>query len=193
VGRPEPRPKLTKGQREQVLDLYLREAEGLHKYACSISWVRAVAEPQDLVHTTFCEAVRAWRTVGRLGRDERRKWLRRVLKNKATDVWRKQKVIDLTTEFPHQHSESDDPCERAEYAIALASVWKEIERMPQRRREVVFLAWGKWWTDERIAEHLEMAPSTVRGHILQARRQLRATIGHLVSFIDDETGEEPTS
>jgi RNA polymerase sigma-70 factor (ECF subfamily) len=186
----EPRPKLTKEQREQVADLYRREADDLYRYACWISQGRA-SESRDLVQTTFHEAVRAWPKVGQLGPDERSKWLRRVLKNKAIDLWRKQKVIDLTADVPHPHSRCDDPGERAELAIALAGCWREIEQMPQARRRVVSLVWGESWTPTRVAEHLRVAPSTVRGHLREARKQLRATVGHLVPFIDDEEEQEP--
>lgn len=186
----EARPTLSKGQLEEVEDFYRREARDLHKYACSISPGRA-AEAWDLVQTTFCEAIRAWWKVGQYGPDERRKWLRRVLRNKAVDLWRKQNVVDLVDAVPHRHSGSDDPGERAEFAIALASCWKEIEQMPPIRQTVAFLIWGESWPAERVARHLGVAPSTVRGHLLKAREQLRAALGHLVPFIDDEEEQEP--
>jgi RNA polymerase sigma-70 factor (ECF subfamily) len=184
-----PRPKLTKEQIEQVEDLYRKEAGNLYRYACSIPQGH-VSEPRDLVQTAFQEAIRAWSKVGRYGPDERRRWLRRVLRNKGIDLWRKQNVIDLTPDFPHPYLQSDDTCERAEFAIALAGCWKAIKAMPPTRRTVAYLVWGGLWTTERVAEHLGIAPSTVRGHLREARRQLRALVGHLVSFIDDDD-EEP--
>jgi len=190
VGPSELRPKLTKRQCEQVEDLYRQEAEDLYRYAYSISQGRA-SESEDLVQTTFHEVVRAWETVGRYGPDERSKWLRRVLKNKAIDLWRKQKVIDLTADVSHPHSRSDDPGDRAELAIALVNCWRQIKQMPPVRQTVVSLVWGESWTPKRVAEHLGVAPSTVRGHLWEARRQLRATVGHLVPFIDDEEEQEP--
>ncbi|RBQ19423.1 hypothetical protein DP939_16040 [Spongiactinospora rosea] len=185
-----PRPKLTREQRQQVEDLFRQEYDELSKYASSISSGRP-HEAEDLVQTTFHEAIRAWRTVGEFGPDERRMWLRRVLKNKAIDVWRKQNVIDLTADLPGRQCRSDDLGERAQLAIALSSCWKVIEQMPRTRRLVASLTWGESWTTERVAERLGMAPSTVRGHLREARKQLRATVGHLVSFIDDEEGQEP--
>lgn len=183
-----PRPQLTRGQLQQVEDLYRREAGDLYRYACSISQGGA-SEPWDLVQTTFHEAIRAWRKVGQYGPDERRKWLRRVLKNKAVDLWRKQNLVDLTAADPQLPCPSGDPGDRAEFAIALTGCWREIEQMPPMRRKVASLVWGESWTPDRVAEHLGVAPSTVRGHLSKARKQLRAAVGHLVSFINDE--EEP--
>ncbi|MEU8797520.1 sigma-70 family RNA polymerase sigma factor [Spirillospora sp. NPDC048819] len=188
MGSYEPRPNLTKRQLEEVEDFYRQEAGDLHKYACSIS---RASESWDLVQTTFHEAIRAWSKVGQYGPDERRKWLRRVLRNKAVDVWRKQHVIDLAADIPHSHSRSDDPGERVEFVIALAGCWEEIEQMPPIRQRVASLVWGASWSPERVAEHLGVAPSTVRGHLLKAREQLRGAVGHLIPFIDDEEEQEP--
>ncbi|MEU6025246.1 sigma factor [Micromonospora sp. NPDC047134] len=87
MGSVESRPKLTRTQVEQIEQLYLLEAEDLHRYAHSRSWVRA-CDAQDLVQITFHEAVGAWEKVEPLGSDERRRWLRQVLRNKAVDLWR---------------------------------------------------------------------------------------------------------
>jgi RNA polymerase sigma-70 factor (ECF subfamily) len=190
VGPSEARPRLTTGQLEQVEGLYRQEAESLYRYACSISLGRT-SESWDLVQTTFYEAVRAWPEVGRYGPDERRRWLRRVLRNKAVDLWRKQKVVVLTADVPQPRAGSEDPGELAEFGVALACCWTEIEQMPPMRRTVVSLVWGESWTVKRVAEHLGVAPSTIRGHLLQARRQLRAVVGHLVPFIDDVEEQEP--
>lgn len=143
------------------------------------------------MQTTFHDAIRAWWKVGQYGPDARRKWLRRVLRNKAVDLWRKQNVIDLAAEVPHRHSRCDDPSERAEFTIALAGCWEQIVQMPPIRQTVASLVWGESWSPERVAEHLGVAPSTVRGHLLKAREQLRAAVGHLVPFIEDEEEQEP--
>ncbi|WP_436759240.1 RNA polymerase sigma factor [Streptosporangium sp. V21-05] len=185
-----PRPKLTKRQREQVEDFYRQEADDLYRYARCVLRDRA-SEAWDLVQTTFQEAILAWRDVGPYGRDERRRWLRRVLKNKTIDLRRKQDVIHLTDDIPHSPSRSDDVGDRVEFWIALAGCLRVIESMPSTRQEVAFLVWGESWTTERVAKHLGVTPSTVRGHLREARRQLRAEVGHLVPFIDDEEEQEP--
>ncbi|MBM7075422.1 RNA polymerase sigma factor [Micromonospora humida] len=175
---------------EQIKDLYAQEAKDLHWYAHSRPWIRA-ADASDLVHTTFLEAIRAWGKVEPLGSDERRRWLRQVLKHKAVDLWRKQKVVDLTADDLHlPPTPGDETGRRVELVIALTSVWRAIEQMSPRRRTVASLVWGEGWDGRRVADHLGLAESTVRGHLREARLQLRASVGHLVPFIDDEEEQE---
>ncbi|RUL95126.1 sigma-70 family RNA polymerase sigma factor [Verrucosispora sp. FIM060022] len=186
VGSVESRPKLTRAQVEQIEQLYLHEAEDLYRYAHSRSWIRA-GDAHDLVQTTFHEAIRAWEKVEPLGVDERRRWLRQVLRNKAVDVWRKQNRVDLAVDVSELHPTSDDEtAEHVALTIALANCWRAIEQMPPRRRMVAFLVWGQAWDVKRAAEHLGLAASTVRVHLREARLQLRASVGHLVPFIEDE-------
>lgn len=185
-----PRPKLTKRQREQVEDFYRQEAADLHRYACWTLGDR-VSEAWDLVQTTFHEAIHAWQVVGLYDPDRRRRWLRRVLKNKSFDLRRRPNVMPLTDDVPHPHSRYDDVGHRAELAIALDGCRRVIAAMPPMRQAVASLVWGRSWTTEQVAEHLGVTPSTVRGHLREARRQLRAGISHLMPFLDDEEGQEP--
>ncbi|WP_320064990.1 sigma-70 family RNA polymerase sigma factor [Micromonospora sp. RTGN7] len=186
MGSSEPRPKLSKEQRDEIEHLYRQEAENLYRYACFLGWV---SESRDLVQTAFHEAIRDWHKIGHWGPVERRKWLRRVLKNKAVDIYRKQSPVDLTADFHPPHSRSDDTDdigERVDAAIILTKCWKVIEQMPPQRRIVADLVWGESWDPKRVAKHLGLTQSTIRGHLRKARQQLRASIGELVPFIDDE-------
>lgn len=172
-------------RRMQVGELYLREADELHKYACSLPTFPGIT-PEDLVQTTFHDVILSWKKVSQLTADERRKWLRRILKNKYIDSWRKTRVIDLVPAVLDTEPDPVNTAEIAELSIALRSCWKEIKRMPPRRQIVAFLIWNEGWTTAGVADHLGMEQSTVRGHLKKARMQLRSSVGHLVPFIDDE-------
>lgn len=190
VGSSESRPKLTGNQVEQIKQLYQQEAGNLYGYARSRRWLQQ-SDVEDLVQTTFHEAIRAWDKVEPLGSDGRRRWLRQVLRNKAVDLWRKHHAVDPTADLSRLLSTPDDETsERVELMIALTACWREIEQMPPGRRIVAFLVWGEMWDLRRVADHLRLAESTVRGHVREARLQLRASVGHLVSFIDDEEEQE---
>jgi RNA polymerase sigma-70 factor (ECF subfamily) len=112
-----------------------------------------------------------------------------VLKNKAIDDWRKRRVLNLAAVVPEPGPPVAGPAELAELSIALANCWREIKRMPLTRQVVAFLIWNEGWSTARVAEHLSIAPSTARGHLREARRQLRSSIGHMVPFIEDEEYE----
>jgi RNA polymerase sigma-70 factor (ECF subfamily) len=187
------RPRLSREQSEEVQELYVQEARDLYRYACSLP-LAGGCRPEDLVQTTFHEAILGWEKVSQYALDERRKWLRRVLKNKAIDDWRKNCAVDLTGAVPEPGPQPAGPSELAELSIALENCWTEIKQMPPVRQKVAFLVWNEFWTTERIADHLGVAPSTVRGHLREARRQLRSSVGHLVPFFDeeeDDKGREP--
>ncbi|MET8155355.1 sigma-70 family RNA polymerase sigma factor [Sphaerisporangium sp. NPDC005289] len=183
------RPKLTKRQLEQAEEIYRQSAPGLFQYACRLRSQGYGADPHDLVQTTFQAAIEQWAKVGLFSPDERERWLRRVLKNKAIDHMRRQGVIDLSAEIPSPRPPSDDTCERARMRIALDACRKVIAAMPRMRRAVAFLTWHEDWGDERIAEHLRITPSTVRGHRRKARKQLKDELGPLVSFSDEDEDE----
>nr|WP_062339317.1 sigma-70 family RNA polymerase sigma factor [Herbidospora sakaeratensis] len=187
-----PRPELTRRQRRQVADLFRQEAHDLHRYACSLPWARACDAP-DLVQKAFEAVCRAWDDVGPLSPGQRRKWLRQAVRYRSIDLCRRPAVSPLTDDLPHPHSPCDDVGDRVAFALALEACWRVIESMPPTRRTVACLLWRESWTTQQVAEHLGLAPSTVRGHLREARGQIKAGVGHLVSFTDDEEEEEEPS
>lgn len=184
--------RLTKEQRDDLLELFTQAAPDLARYASKLR--RPVGcEADDLVQVTFQEAARSWDTLGPRAPDDRRKWLYTVLRNKSVDELRKTGRVDPTPEDPRTGS-PPDPAEVAEQSLALARCWEHIGRMPGMCRRVAFLAWQKEWRTDEIAAHLGIAQSTVRGHLHVVRQRLRADLGHLMSVPEntDETGHETT-
>jgi RNA polymerase sigma-70 factor (ECF subfamily) len=171
-----------------VRELFIREATELSAYARSLPGTVACTA-EDLVQTAFHEAIFAWRTVGPYAPDEQRRWLRRVLKNKAIDDYRKHRrvdVVDLATAAPEPGPPAVAASELAELSLTLANCWAEIRRMPPVRQQVAFLAWDEDWTTAQIAAHLGLSASTVRGHLYEARKQLRSSLGRLVIGDEDD-------
>lgn len=149
-------------------ELFVREAAELNAYARSLPGTTACTA-EDLVQTAFHEAIFAWSTVGRYAPDEQRRWLRRVLRNKAIDDWRRHRrvdVVDLATAVLEPGPPATAAGELAELSITLASCWAEIRRMPLVRQRVAFLVWG------------------------EARKQLRSSLGHLVIGDEDDAGRQ---
>jgi len=191
VGRHD-RPELTRSEVDRVRELYVNESADLHRYARSRPGVD-VHGAEDLVQTAFREAITAWDKVGLLTPDEQRRWLRRVLSNRSIDDWRKRCVVDPTPDVPETGPPEADPGDVVVLTAALRACWARITRMSPVKQEIAFLIWERCWTTERVAGRLGIAETTVRGHLMVVRARLRADLGHLLSFVDDEEGtiDEP--
>lgn len=73
---------------DEVGGLYRAEAARLLGYACTVPGVSR-SDADDLVQMTFQDAAIAWeRQLSLLDHEARRRWLFRVLRNKAIDQWR---------------------------------------------------------------------------------------------------------
>ena len=191
MGRPE-RLELTREEVDRVTDLYLAESADLHAYARSLLGVRWFGA-QDLVQTTFHDLIRAWDKVGLLTADQQCAWLRRVLRNKAVDDHRKWCRVDSTPDPPVPRRHQADPGELVGLAAALEACWVVISHMSEVKQKVAFLDWGLSWPTKLIAERLGITESRVRAHRKDMRARLRAEVGHLVPFIDDEEGADDGS
>jgi RNA polymerase sigma-70 factor (ECF subfamily) len=182
--------RLTKEQRDDLLELFTRVSPDLARYAWTLR--RPVGcEPDDLVQITFQEAARAWHTLGQRPPEDRRKWLYTVLRNKAVDEWRKTRRVDPTPDDPRPGL-PPDPAEVAEQSLALARCWAHIGGMSAKRQQIAFLAWQMEWRTPEIAAYLGIAQSTVRGHLHVVRQRLRADLGHLMTATENETDDETT-
>ncbi|HEV7331946.1 MAG TPA: sigma-70 family RNA polymerase sigma factor [Flavisolibacter sp.] len=61
---------------------------------------------------------------------------------------------------------------------------KAIERLPQRQREIIELAWRKGWTRQQIAKHYGLSESTVKNHMTEAQRNLQRILkGFLLNLL----------
>ncbi|MFI0479706.1 RNA polymerase sigma factor [Actinomadura sp. 9N215] len=175
-------------QKTDVAALFRAEAEGLFAFAWAALTQGDDEAARDLVQQTFQAAVLAWAELEVRDAEGQRRWLFRVLKNKAIDEWRKQRRVCSVDEV-----EADDLIDHGTLdvgrqvlcAAALQECWNVIAKMPPDRARVAHLRWGEDWSTGEIAERLGIAASTVRGHIMKARSELLLRVGPQVPFIDD--------
>ena len=131
---------------------------------------------EDVVQRAF---VRLWERGHAVpGGDDVRPFLYRVVRNLASNEWRRQQtqrswldeeaVLRLPTAMPSQGVEED------ELAAALAAA---VERLPGRRREVFVLSRYHALSNAQIADVLSIAPQTVANHLVSALRELRVMLG----------------
>jgi RNA polymerase sigma-70 factor, ECF subfamily len=177
---------------EAVAWLFQAEAAGLFGYARTLPNVGR-PDAEDLVQMTFQAAAVEWeRILCNLDQESRRRWLYRVLKNKAIDQWRAVGSGRVSAGF----AENTPAPQRGTYHSALSSImlgrcWARIAKMPEARQRVAFLRWGEEWTSAEIAELLGVSQSTVRAHLKLARDELALEVGPEFQFADsgDDTGE----
>lgn len=170
---------------EAVERLFRAEAAGLFRYACTLPAVSR-SDAEDLVQVSFEAAALEWEAcLCGLDEESRRRWLYRVLRNKAIDQWRgfvsrwlSLESIDAVPVVP-QETHHDALC-----SIVLARCWARIAMMPATRQQVAFLKWGEDWSSASIADLLGITQSTVRVHLKLARDELAAEIGPEVPFTD---------
>lgn len=177
---------------EAVARLFRAEGSGLFGYACTLPNVSR-ADAEDLVQVTFQAAAMAWEQQLRaLDRGSRRRWLYRVLRNKAIDQWRIYGSRWSSSErIDRAPGPSQETYRNALCSITLQRCWDRIRMMPEVRQRVAFLKWGEDWSSAEIAELMGISQSTVRAHLKLARDELMVAIRPQISFADsgDDTDE----
>jgi hypothetical protein len=82
----------------------------------------------------------------------------------------------------------DETAEQALCAVTLNKCWAVIKQMPVVQHRVAVLCWAASWTPAEIAAHLGITQSTVRVHLMNARKQLLDVVGPDLPF-SEGTGE----
>jgi RNA polymerase sigma-70 factor (ECF subfamily) len=185
-------PRVPREYWAEVEDVYMRHRDDLIRFASRmLRDERHLA--QDLVQETFQAAAVQWGALRTYDASGRRAWLYQVLKNKVFDQWRAttRSVIGLAGQ--DLAADLDTP-RTAVSNLLLQKCWKVIDCMPTAQRRVALLRWQGDWTNREIGEHLDIAQSTVRVHLRNARSALAADLGDEVVFPSDwreeDLGEE---
>jgi len=170
---------------KEIEVLFRAESEQLFRYAATLAEIdRAKAE--DLVQATFVAAMERWSRLGRLDPEQQRRWLYRVLKNKAIDQWRHGRRLQFVDDYREGREPARSETEhRVMFAVALDQAWEMISNMPGQRQKVAFLCWNEEWSSREIAEWLGITQDTVRSHLKLARDQLMRVVGPANPFVDD--------
>lgn len=135
---------------------------------------------QDLVDEAFARACASWRKVSR--HPAPAAWVVRTALNVNISRWRRRRrevaVPDLGTvaDLPSTYGASDGPVDPRIMAALL--------RLPARQRQVVALRLFLDLDNDRTAEVLGVAPSTVKAHLARALTALR---DDLVPIREQET------
>lgn len=169
---------------EQIVQLYHRVSAEIFRYACTLPNMTH-HQAQDLVQTAFEEAWRQWDRLRDSSTGQRRSWLKTVVLRREIDRWRATDKCDLVAEVPEQASSAPDLVRDVFRRDVLRRCWRELRRMPPTCQRVAFLRWALEWKTAEIADHLGIAPGTVRWHLKQARDRLVKAVGSDVPLLDE--------
>ncbi len=122
---------------------------------------------EDLLQTALAKAWLAWSRLG----DEPEAYVRRIIVNEFTSLWRRKWRGEVPTEhLPERSRDGDDPGgtvdERARLVAALA-------RLPRRQRAVVVLRFYEDLSEEQTAAILGVSVGTVKSSASRALAAMR--------------------
>lgn len=142
--------------------------------------MRVVGNPddaEDLVENTF---LKAWQAI-QDGKDfdNIRSYLYLLVRNECVDFLRKKKNIADISEIPDVGEETIDTSERD------ACIWKAIDELPEKCREIFLMSKRDGMTNEEIAEELDISIKTVKNQMTKAYTRLRESFssGHKPFFL----------
>jgi RNA polymerase sigma-70 factor (ECF subfamily) len=104
-------------------------------------------------------------------------WLLRIVANRGINL-RKARALRRAEAIPaSEASRGASPFEAAERSELRGELERALAQLPEPQRWIVELFEIDGFTGPEIAETLEMAEGTVRWHLHQARKTLRAALG----------------
>ena len=130
---------------------------------------------EDATQDTFAAV---WRSA-RSYREERgtaSAWLYAVARHAIID--RARQRVETPAEVPDTVSTSDDPAEQAELSWLTWRVHSALERLPERERVVLELAYWSGLSQAEIASYLDVPLGTVK-------TRTRAGLARLTSLLDE--------
>ena len=138
-------------------------------------YLRSEEDAREAVQDVF---LGVWNNRGHLQLDDAlRPYLFTATRNKALNYLEKRKMqlVPLDAAF---HQESHDPGveERLQAEEARAIIFDEVNRLPERCREVFLLSRKEGLSYKEIAERLSLSEKTVENQVSIALKRLRARV-----------------
>jgi RNA polymerase sigma-70 factor (ECF subfamily) len=155
---------------ESLVKRHIRAA-----HAVALAVLGEMSDADDAVQDAFLSAMQhlesCWPT------EKFRAWLLTIVRNRAFDLKRRGRVrsVEILEEGTAQ-SRDASPLEMAERSELNERLSAAIGTLTDTQREVLMMHDVEGWKHADIANLLGLAESTVRVHLLHARRKLRALL-----------------
>ena len=159
--------KAIKGDKEAFLDLIEKQKEKLYKIA--YTYVRNEQDALDIIQETICKA---YVSLENLKKPKYfNTWIVKILMNVAiTTVNKNKKVIYLEDEEIVQDTNSISGCDDRLDLIT------ELDKLPQKYKDVIVLKYFDDLTIEEIANILEIPIGTARTNLYRGLENLRKSM-----------------
>jgi RNA polymerase sigma-70 factor, ECF subfamily len=169
------------GAFEALVKRHIRAA-----HAVALAVLAEQADADDAVQDGFLSALQHLESCSPA--EKFRAWLLRIVRNRALDMRRRGHVraADVLEEET-AHTNEPSPLEMAERSELNVRLEAAIWTLTDTQREVLMMHDVQGWKHADIAQLLGLAESTVRVHLLHARRRLRALL--LAVAPDSQQGE----
>jgi RNA polymerase sigma-70 factor (ECF subfamily) len=158
------------GAFESLVKRHIRAA-----HAVALAVLGEMSDADDAVQDAFLSAMQhldsCWPT------EKFRAWLLTIVRNRAFDLKRRGRVrsVDVLEEGTAQARDAS-PLEMAERSELNERLSAAIGTLTDTQREVLMMHDVEGWKHADIASLLGLAESTVRVHLLHARRKLRTLL-----------------
>ena len=142
----------------------------------------SVVAAEDLLQDVLERVYVRWRSV-----QDPQSYARTVMTRAVTDRWRRagRRPKEVPLQEWHERTVGDGAVERATHADVVA----RLRQLPPRQRAVIVLRYFEDWSEEQIADELDISRGTVKS---QAARGL-ARLRELMGTGHDEADEEKLS
>lgn len=157
---------------QALVERYVRRAR-----AIALRLMRNVDDADDLVQDAFLRALQRIDSV-----DPARPfgpWFFRVLTNTGLDALRRRRTRQTEGEATEVVADDPSPEQQAEQGEIRRRFEAALDRLPPRQRTIVWSFEVDGLSTREIARELGIAEVTIRWHLLQGRRTLRAALADL--------------
>jgi RNA polymerase sigma factor (sigma-70 family) len=146
-------------------------------YRFCLKWLRDTEEARDVCQETFVRAFRALEDYEHRGRFV--SWLYRIAMNLCRDhaksrSTRNRKVTTTLESIAESPCPTRDPAEAASVNAEMARLFRGIDALSQRHREVIVLCGIEGLSHQLCAEVLDSSPRAIEGRLMRARAALEA-------------------
>jgi RNA polymerase sigma-70 factor (ECF subfamily) len=169
---------------DQIAFGLLYDRYGKPAYSLAYRVVKDGAEAEDVVQEAFLNVWRMANSFDRY-RGSARSWLLSIVHHKAIDTCRRrrgQPARELSLEFGRFLEGTQDIWQEVVNNLDREAIQKALAKLPQEQQQAIELAYFAGYTQQEIAELLQIPLGTVKGRIRIGMEKLR----HL---LQDQEGE----